>query len=120
MIVPLGNYQVVEEALSNAAQSTKDLTTLINESKSHVANVAWGLTNEITGDSNCKPTSGSASITQQCLNLLVSACMITICAWTQKREKRPIGRLRHAERQRTIPLVFWFPLSDGVPVPATQ
>ncbi|KAK9848031.1 hypothetical protein WJX84_009816 [Apatococcus fuscideae] len=71
VIVPLGNYQAVDEAISNQGQSTSDLTTLINESKNHAANVAWGLTNEITGDGNC-----GSPISQQCLNILVADCQL--------------------------------------------
>ena len=71
VIVPLGNYQVIDEAISNPSQSTSDLTTLINESKNHPANVAWGVTNEITNDGSC-----GSPISQQCLNLIVKACQL--------------------------------------------
>ena len=71
VIVPLGNYQAVDEATSNSGQSTSDLTTIINESKNHAANVAWGLTNEITNDGNC-----GSPISQNCLNILVNDCKL--------------------------------------------
>ena len=71
VIVPLSNYQVIDEAISNPSQSTSDLTAIINESKDHAANVAWGLTNEISNDGNC-----GSPINQQCLNLLVTACQL--------------------------------------------
>ena len=71
VIIPLSNYQVIDEAISNPSQSTSDLSAIINESKNHAANVAWGLTNEITNDGNC-----GSPINQQCLNLLVTACQL--------------------------------------------
>lgn len=69
--MPLGNYQAVDEAINNPSQSQNDLTTIINESKNHAANVAWGLTNEITGDGNC-----GSPISQQCLDILVNDCKL--------------------------------------------
>ncbi len=71
VIVPIGNYQVITEGLSNPSQSATDIAKLIDESKSHKANAAWGLTNELTGDSNC-----GSPISQTCLNLVVKACQL--------------------------------------------
>lgn len=66
--MPLGNHlQAVDQAINNPSQSQNDLTTLINESKNHAANVAWDLTNEITGNGHC-----GSPISQQCLDILVS------------------------------------------------
>ena len=51
-----------------------DLTTLINESKNHSANAAWGLTNELTRDSACG-TAGQV-LPQNCVALLISALQL--------------------------------------------
>ncbi len=72
VIVPLGNNQVISEGLSNPSQSATDITKLINESKGHKANAAWGLTNELTGEG----TGCGTSISQACLNLVVKACQL--------------------------------------------